>query len=363
MEKDEIFPSYPPMFFVRLTERIRQWFLRMNRRLTHPNVVLWEMIHNFWLAAGISVASELGIADHLKEEPRTVEELAGVTGTDCDSLYRVLRMLSSQGIFRELKGKRFASTKLSEPLRDEQIRHLLMLHLTPGHFRIFGDLLTSVKTGRPVTGDKGGSALFDHIGNDQERNERFNKAMSNASKMQASAIIDAYSFKPYSQIVDLGGGQGYFLSAILRHSPASNGILFDLPGALVHAETVTGSPSLNGRMKAIPGDFFSEVPGGGDLYILKSVIHDWDDEDALKILANIHRAMDPAARLLIIESMIGKANRPSFGKMTDILMMAAAGGMERTRIQFEHLLRKAGFRIRKYYPTLTPHTIIEAEKV
>lgn len=361
MKSDREFPAYPPFVFIRVTGKLRDFFLRLNRKFTHPNVVLWEMVHNFWLAAGISVAAELGIADLLKEGPLSVEELAKRTGTHEGSLYRVLRMLSSHGIFRELREKRFASTRLATPLEEDQIRYLLMLHLTPRHFHMFGELLTSVKTGKNVHGKLKGSELFEHIGLDEQRNTRFNMAMSNASKMQASILLSAYTFNRYRKIIDIGGGQGLLLAAILHHSPQSKGSIFDLPHALTRVAEVIEGYSLGDRMEVIEGDFFNEVPPGGDLYIMKSVLHDWDDDDAAKILGNVRKAMDSASRLLIIESIIHTGNKPSFGKMTDILMMVSAGGKERTRAEFTDLLDRTGFRIRKIYSTISPHSLIEAE--
>ncbi len=363
MNNAKEFPTYPPLFFVRITEKLRQFFLRLNRRFTHPNMVLWDMVHNFWVAAGIGVVAELGIADLVKNGPRAIDDLASQTGTHPESLYRVMRMLATQGIFRELRGKRFASTPLANQLRDDQIRYILMLHLDPRHFQMFSKLMTSVKTGSNVTGEFEGGELFEHIGSDQKRNERFNRAMTDASWLQAPALLSAFSFNRHRKIIDIGGGQGLFLAAILRNNSQCEGIVFDLPNALSRAGEVIDGYSLENRMETAGGDFFKEVPRGGDLYMMKSVLHDWNDEDSLKILGNLHRAMKPEARLLVIESVIGKINEPSFGKMTDILMMIAAGGKERTRQEWEALLDRAGFRIRKIHSTISPHSLIEAEKV
>jgi hypothetical protein len=223
MKRENEFPVYPPLLFVRITEKIRYFFLRLNRRFTHPNVVLWEMVHNFWLAAGIGVVAELGIADLLKEGTHTVDELAELTGTDRGALYRVMRMLATQGIFKEIRGKRFVSTPLAQPLREDQIRDLLLLHMTPRHFQMFGEMMTCVRTGKNVSGKPGGSALFDHIGNDEQRNERFNKAMTSATRMQASAILSVFPFKGYRKIIDVGGGQGLLLAAILHRNRQAGG--------------------------------------------------------------------------------------------------------------------------------------------
>ena len=169
MNKESEFPTYPPLFFVRISENFRNFFLRLNRRFTHPNMVLWEMTHGLWLAAGISVAAELGLADLLKEKPRTTDELGELTGMHKESLYRIMRMLASHGIFREQKNKKFSSTPLAKPLQEDQIRYLILLHLNPTHFQMFAELMTSVKTGNTVSGELSGSVLFDHIANDEQK--------------------------------------------------------------------------------------------------------------------------------------------------------------------------------------------------
>jgi hypothetical protein len=271
-------------------------------------------------------------------------------------------MLATQGIFREDGDRIFSTTRLGRTLQEDGIRHLVIMHLNPRHFEIFGSLLDTVRSGRPVSGDTSGRALFDRIGNNEAKSGRLNRAMNNASTMQASTILKAYSFKPYHRIVDLGGGQGIFLAAILRHTKGPAGLVYDLPSAVEGSGNIIRANDLEGRLEARAGDFFEKVPEEGDLYMMKSVLHDWSDKESLEILSNVHRAMNQNAKLLVIESIIEPGNRPSAGKMTDMLMMAAAGGKERTRDEYRELLEAAGFRIRKIYPTVSPHSIIEAVK-
>ncbi|MCP4313304.1 MAG: methyltransferase [Bacteroidetes bacterium] len=363
MNNEPEISSYPPLHFVRITEKIRHFFLRMNRRFTHPNLVMWEMAHNMWLAAGVSVAAELGIADLVKEGPRSIDELAELTSTHSESLYRVMRMLASHDVFREVKGRSFEISPLAVPLQDDQIRYLILLHLNRNHFRMFGDLIHSVRTGDTVSGEHSGKALFDHIGSEDKRNEWFNKAMTSASKMQVPALLSAFPFKKFGNIIDIGGGEGLLLATVLSKAPKSRGLVFDLPNVLLNTEDIIARYSLSGRMEALEGDFFESVPAGGDLYMLKSVLHDWDDDSSVRILRNVHKAMDQLSRLLVIEAVLDEGNQPSFGKMSDILMMAAAGGKERTRAQWLTLLETSGFRIRRIHPTISPHSLIEAVKI
>ena len=363
MRTDPELPSYPPLWFVRISQKIRHFFLKMNRRFTHPNVVMWELAQNMWLAAGISVAAELGIADLVKEGPVSIEDLADQTGTHEESLHRLMRMLASQGIFRELRGQRFESNSLAVPLQEDQIRYLMLVHLNRNQFQIFGNLMKSVRTGKPVSEDLSAKVLFDQIENNELKKEWFNKAMTSASKMQVPALLSAFSFRKYGKIIDIGGGEGFFLANILHGQVKSRGVLFDLPGALSGAKANIEIYSLEGRMELVGGDFFENVPAGGDLYILKSILHDWDDESSMKILGKLHEVMGPQSRLLVIESVLDEGNHPSFGKMTDILMLAAAGGKERTLKQWESLLSASGFSIRKSRPTISPHSIIEVVKI
>jgi hypothetical protein len=273
-----------------------------------------------------------------------------------------MRMLASQGIFRELKGRRFKSTSLARPLEEDQIRYLILVHLNRNQFAMFGELMKSVRTGDTVSGNRSGSALFDHIGDEEKRNEWFNRAMSSASKMQVPALLSAFPYKKYPKIIDVGGGEGLFLAAVLGQAAQSRGVVFDLPNVLETSGDVIVDHFLEGRMEIQAGDFFESVPAGGDLYMLKSVLHDWDDASAVKILQNVHRVMEKHSRLLIIEAVLDEENQSSFGKMTDILMMAAVGGQERTHRQWEVLLQSAGFSIRKIHSTITPHSLIEVEK-
>jgi len=360
---DPDLPSYPPLFFVRFTQKIRAFFLRMNRRFTHPNVVMWEMAHNMWLAAGISVAAELGIADLVKEGPRSIADLASITNTHTDSLYRVMRMLASHGIFKEKKGRYFESTSLAVPLQEDQIRYLMLVHLNRNQFRMFGDLMESVRTGSAILGKKSGEALFDFIESEDQRKEWFNKAMTSASKMIIPILLFTFPFKRFKNIMDIGGGEGQLLASILSRAPKSKGLVFDLPGVISRSSEIIEDYALTGRMVAMEGNFFESVPGGGDLYILKSVLHDWDDESSGKILSRLHGVMDHKSRLLVIEAVLDEGNQASFGKMTDILMMVAAGGRERTSTQWETLLAASGFKIRKIHPTISHNSLIEAVKI
>jgi hypothetical protein len=340
---------------------MRWFFIKMFRRFTHPNVALIEMVENLWLSGAISVASELGIADLLKEGNKSIGELAKLTGTLEDPLYRVMRALASNDIFKELKDKCFTLTPLAVAMQDNQMRYFINQHLSKMHFQMFGEMLQTVKTGKSYSELFTKAGLFDHIGESSELNEMFNKAMASTSMMQAAAVLPVFSFNRYKKIIDIGGGQGYFLSTILARYEDLKGVVYDLPHVVGYTQEFFKNHDLADRALAIGGSFFESIPPDGDLYILKNILHDWNDEDCIRILQNLRRDMPVKGRILIIEAVLEVDNNPSFGKMTDLLMMVGMNGRERTRAEYEDLLRNSGFMLKKIYPTISPLSLILAE--
>ncbi len=353
-------PKYPPVFFVKTTERFRHFLLRLYRRFTHPNVALMEMIQNLWLSGAIGVASELGIADILKKGPQPVSELANLTGTKEEPLYRIMRVLASNGIFKETRHKIFTLTPLGVALQEDQMKHFIDLHLGKIHFQMFGEMMHTAKTGNKSIELFIKGNLFDHISQSPGLNEQFNKAMTNTAMMQASAILQVYPFPHYKSIVDIGGGHGFFLTTILSRYKHLKGIVFDLPHVVTEASSFFEKYNISGRTEAIGGSFFDNIPSGYDLYMLKNILHNWDDESCVKILKNIKKALLPESKLLIIEAHLKDDNNPSFAKMTDLLMMVGLDGRERSKEEYHLLLQKAGFNIKKTYHTVSPLAIIEA---
>ncbi len=336
--------------------------MRLNRRFTHPNVAVFEMAHNLWLASSLNVTAELGIADLLKEGEKSIHDLAALTDTHEESLYGMMRMLASQGIFSEKKGRFFTLTPLAEALQENNIRYLITSHLSKRQFHIFGEMIYTIRTGKSASEIVLGKNVFDHMGQDEEHNERFINAMTNVSLIQISTILPVYMFRKHKMIIDIGGGEGLLMAAILQKCPESRGIVFDLPQSAGLALKFIERYGIDDRCTFVAGSFFETIPEGGDLYIMKNILHDWNDESCLVILRNIAMNMPSASRLLIIDPFVEEGNKPSFGKMTDILMMTVLGGKERTRDEFRVLLDQAGFRIRKIHRTISQLMLIEAEK-
>lgn len=351
-------PKYPPVLFVRITDHIRRILISLSRRFTHPSVEMMEHLQNLWLLGSISAINELGIADLLGDGKKNIAELASLTGTNEDALYRVMRMLSSQGIFRETEHRNFSNTPVSCSMREEELKYFIQHTLSSIQFRIFGSLMHSLKTGRRASELYVEKNVFDHIGSSAELNNLYNRAMTSTSRMQVAAILSAFSFEKFRLVVDVGGGQGFFLSALLSEYPGMKGILFDLPN-------VVGNPArlpseFGERFSVEAGSFLETIPAGGDLYILKNILHGWNDEDCLKILGNIRKVTVRNEKIMIIEALVEGRNRPSWGKMSDVFMMAGPDGKERTREEFRVLLEKSGFSIERFIKTVAPLSLIIA---
>ena len=353
-------PKYPPVFVVRITDSIRRRLTKISRQFTHPNVIMLEQIQNIWILGAISVAADLGLADLLKNGPKTIAELASLTGMLEDPLYRIMRLLASEGIFKERKDKRFYNTPVSESLLEDELKYFVLHTLNKLQFQVSGEMIHSVKTGESTLGLFIKNNAFDHIGQSEELNDLYNKAMTNTSKMQIAAILSVFDFGKFNHIVDIGGGTGLILSTILSKYKEIKGTLFDLPHVVDNSKDLIKDQDILNRLKIIAGTFFETMPEGGDLYMMKNILHCWNDENSIKILQNIRKILPQKGKLLIIETIIKNDNKPSFGKMTDIYMMVGLGGRERTEKEYRILLKRAGFRIEKIIPTVSPLSLIVA---
>jgi hypothetical protein len=353
------FPKYPPLFFVRFFDKLRKLFIHLSRRFTHPDIAVFEMVHNLWLSAAIGVAAELGLADILRNGKKPVSELASLTNTNEESLYRLMRMLASNDIFKEVHHRFFTITPLARALQEDHIKYLITSHLSKFHFMVFGELMHTVRTGISASELFINEPFYEHIGKDEYKNALFNKAMTSASMLQISAVLPFYHFSRFKKIIDIGGGEGLFIAAILRKCPFSKGVVFDLPQSSSNTREVLDIYKVTDRVDIITGSFFEKIPEDGDLYVVKNILHNWDDNACIAILGNIRKVMSSKTRLLIIETFVEEANKPSFGKMTDILMMAVTGGKERTIAEFKSLILASGLNVKKIYRTVAPVRLIE----
>jgi hypothetical protein len=326
---------------------------------------LLQMLSGFWLSAAIYAAAKLGLADELGDGPKTVDYLAQKAGVNPDALYRLLRALGSAGIFTEAGPRRFALTPLGEYLRSDvpgSLRSYAIVAKEMG-WEPWGHLLHSVKTGETAFHHVHGTGYFDFLREHPDLGNLFNEAMTGFVTANGMAVAAAYDFAPASKIVDIGGGNGTLITAILKKYQKTSGIIFDLPGVIEEAKKKLGSAGLSDRCACIGGNFFKAIPSGADVYVMASIIHDWDDEHAITILRNCGKAMPAGAKLLLVEMVIPPGDTPFFGKLLDLMMLVNLGGRERTEDEYRDLLAAGGFHVTKIIPTKTPSSIIEAVAV
>ena len=328
-----------------------------------PTTSLLQKVTGTWVAQAISVVAKLGTADVLADGPKGADQLAEAAHVHAPSLYRVLRTLASVGIFAEGNDGRFRLTPLAEPLRSDapgSLRSFAIMLGEEWHWRPWGHLLHSVTTGQPAFEHAYGTEFFDYLAGQPEAAAIFDAAMTSRSNQDNDAVPAAYDFSGIRTVVDVGGGRGSFLASILRANPEMRGILFDQPHVLAGARQLVETAGLGGRCDLVAGDFFESVVDGGDAYILKKVIHDWDDDRAVQILERCREAMPADGRLLLVETVIPPGNDPSFGKLLDLHMLVWTGGKERTEAEYRVLLATAGFGLTRIVPTGSPVSVIEA---
>lgn len=331
------------------------------------HMVLLQMMTGCWVSQALYIAAKLGIADLLREGPQSCTMLAAATQTHVGALYRVLRALASLNIFSEGKDGHFSLTPLAEPLRTDASSSLRAFAIMLGeqeHWRAWEGALHSVKTGEPAFEQVFGMPHFRYFAEHPEAARIFDEAMASRSSQENEAVVAAYEFADSRTVVDVGGGQGTLMASILQVQPNARGVLFDLPHVIATSRTRMAIAGYAARCQFVAGDFFASVPGGGDLYLLKKIIHDWDDERARLILANIRKAMSSTARLLLIEPVIPPGNDPSFNKLLDLLMLIwTSGGRERTESEHRALLASAGLNLNHVIPTRSGISIIEAVSI
>jgi hypothetical protein len=324
--------------------------------------VLFQMATAYWLSQAIYVAAKLGIADLLKDGPLSCLALADSTGSDTSSLFRLMRALSSVGIFAQYGTDHFALSPLAESLQTGVHGSLRAMVITVGeiHYQAFGNLLYSVQTGSPAFNNVFGESLFDYLQQNVDAGGSFHQGMTNVSSMLAYAVLLAYDFAGISSIVDVGGGHGKFMEKILQFNPDITGTVFDTASTIERAKQQLGNTNCNRRCLYVAGDFFTSVPQGADAYLLCGVIHDWDDRRAVTILRNCRKVMTKNSRLLLVEMVVPDAVSASFSKLLDLNMLVMNGGRERTKAEFSALLAAADYRQTRIVSTMAPQSIIEA---
>jgi O-methyltransferase domain len=324
------------------------------------------MILGKWVSNAISAVAHFAIADHVESGPKNPRELAALTGTEERPLYRLLRATASVGVFTELEDGRFAQTPLSETLRSNAkpcVRHLAMLLTDDWHIRAWEQLPWCVETGKPASYKLNGMPMFDWMAQHPEKTGNFNNAMTDLSSGDAAAVLQSYDFSRFEHIVDVAGGHGALLAAILKQAPTLRGTLFDMPHVIEGAKKAGILENFANRCTLEAGSFLESVPAGADAYIMKFIIHDWYDPECIKILSNCRKGIRPGGRLLVVDQVVPARNEPGVAKLMDLEMLVLPGGMERTEKEFRELLAASGFRLERIIPTPALQSIIEGVPV
>ncbi len=315
----------------------------------------------------ISAIAELGIADHLAAGPRTAAELARLSGTSEDFLRRVLRYLSSEGVFEERAADLFALTERGYWLRSDVAGSLRPRAVFIGgdvSWTSWGHLTACLRRGISGTEVAFGQGLFDYLRDHPEAATRFNTFMADQTAASVSAVLKAYDFSDVSDLVDIGGGRGALVAGLLQAYAGLRGILFDQPSVVAQAQPLLERAGIAERCRIVGGDFFAEMPAGADLYVMKFVLHDWSDDDCLRILANCREAMAENGRLLIVEHILPLEPGPHPARFMDINMLVMAqGGRERSETEFQRLLEGSGFALYGLTPTEIGFSVLDCRPV
>lgn len=323
-----------------------------------------RMISGYWVSQAIYAAAKLGIADLLKDGPRPVDELAAATKTKGDFLFRVMRALASVEIFAETTPRVFALTPLAQLLQSDVpgSQRSLALMMGEEHYLVWGQLVEILHSGENAFEKLHGAPIFEFLARHPDKGRIFDEAMTGIHGRETAAVLEAYDFSGIRVLADIGGGNGSKLTAILQRYPSLQGMLFDLPHVVDRAAAHLRAAGVADRCRLVGGNFFESVPAGADAYLMRHIIHDWNDEQSLTILRHCHRVMQSGHKLLLVESVIPPGNGPFHTKFLDLTMMLIPGGKERTEEEYRRLYEQAGFKLSRIMPTASEISVIEGVK-
>ena len=326
-----------------------------------PPVAMMQIMMGMWVAQIVSAIAQLGFADRMADGLQTADEIALASGANPQATNRLLRAAANLGVVHETAPRHFALTPLGETLRSNvpgSMRDFVMAETAPGHWLPWGRLGDAIRTGRSQTQETLGIPVWEYYAKNHDEGMSFARAMSNLSALVAEDVGRVYDAGDAKTIVDVGGSEGVLLRGLLRKSGA-RGILFDRPEIIEHSREVIAADPLADRIELAGGDFFAEVPKG-DLYILKSVLHDWPDAKCIDILKTLRRAAAPNARLLVVEMLVPETPAPSPVLFLDLNMLVMLDGRERTAGEYGELLRAGGWAMERVIPTDGMFSVIEA---
>ena len=331
-----------------------------------PPAVLMQLLSGSMVAQAISTAAQLNIADHMAGGARTAAEIAQSAAVHAPSLYRLMRALAMVGVLVEHEGERFTLTPVGECLRSDvrgSQRSMAVMLGRPWRMATLAELPHCVRTGEGAFPKVFGENVFDWFAKHPEEGAIFNGAMTSGSAPTSEGVANAYDFSAFKRIAEIGGGHGALLAAILRAHPATRGALFDLPHVAEGARKTLEEAGVAARAEVVGGSFFDAVPAGCDAYVMKHIIHDWDDERCVTILSRCREAMNPGGKVLVVDSVVPARGVPSFAKLLDLqMLMTTDGGKERTEGEFAELLAKADLKLSRVVPTPYRVSIVEATR-
>jgi hypothetical protein len=328
-----------------------------------------SLIAGYWVSRLIYVAARLRLADLLKEGPQSADALAERAGVNAPALYRMLRTLAAYGVFTEMKGRRFKLTTLGSTLRSDapaSMHGFALFLIGSPVWNTWEHLESAVQTGTLPFDRLYGIPFYRYLEQHPENLKIFGEAMTSLSGTEnpefARVFRQIYARERIGTLVDVAGGFGSLLALVLKQHPKLKGVLFDLPSVVERAkqDRHLTAPNMAGRCAFAGGDMFESVPSGGDAYILKYILHNWDDEHCVRLLTNCRKAMNRNGRVLVADCVIPPGERPDWGKLLDIQMMVVVPGKERTKEEFAALFKHAGFKLTRVVPTRCPLSLIEA---
>jgi C-methyltransferase len=353
-----------PVQLVNAVQRFRHHLLRLHQGLAPAPAVMAELITAAWMTQSITVAADLRIADALADKPLELDELASRVECDPDALRRLLRALIGRGIFKQLGDGRYDLTPLAQTLRWDvpgSMAALASFIGSPQDREHWSHCIDAIRTGQSVIPKLRGIEGFEWFASQPEVFDVFNQAMTNFSEFAVDPVTAAYDFSGYGTIVDVAGGHGRLLAGILAAAPTAKGVLFDLPHVVAGAEPLLRKHQVADRVRIVDGSFFDSVPEGGDLYVMKNIIHDWPDDKARQILKIVRAATRDGATLLLVECVIPPHDRDFVAKWLDLGMLVENTGRERTAEEYQNLLQQSGFHMIRLAPTASPFSIVQAK--
>ncbi len=336
--------------------------VRIDASAPSADQILIQMLGGAWVTQALATAARLGIPDLLASGPKTADEIASKVGAHPGATRRLMRALTGLGVFATAEGWRYGLTELSERLREDtpgSLKHMFIAETDGVHWRSWERVADAVRTGLPRPQAVFGMPAFDYYSKYKDEGEQFGRAMANVSGFAAKAVLDAYDFSGIRTLCDVGGGNGSMALAILERHPQVRGVVADLPYIEAQASEKMRAAGSADRCRFEAADFFERVPGA-DAHLLKFILHDWNDEDSVRLLRSCRAAIEPGGRLLVLEMLVPEESRPDFSHLMDLNMLVMTGGLERTESEYRDLLARAGFRQERVIPTASPFSLIEA---